>query len=112
MSRIPSVAVNCAASRTALMLSVVLLASCASLPPPTNKIPEHAFTGVAATSLRKQSAATPPTPDASGFRMLQAGEDAFGALNVLIDRAQHSLDLQYYLVRDEVSARKLLRQVH
>jgi putative cardiolipin synthase len=94
------------------MLSVVLLASCASLPPPTNKIPEHAFTGVAATSLGKQAAAAAPTPDASGFRMLQAGEDAFGALNVLIDRARHSLDLQYYLVRDEVSARKLLRQVH
>jgi phosphatidylserine/phosphatidylglycerophosphate/cardiolipin synthase-like enzyme len=111
MSRIPSAVVSAAVSRTAL-LSVVLLAGCATLPPPTHKVPEHAFTGVPAPSLRKQATAAPLKSDASGFRLLQAGEDAFGALSVLIEHAQHSLDLQYYLVRDEVSARKLLRQVH
>src|ERR1700752_4912368 len=99
-------------ARHAAQLSLVLLASCATLPPPSAKTPERAFGASQSTSLGKRGLAAAPTPDASGFRILQAGEDAFAALSVLIDRAQYSLDLQYYLVRDDVSARKLLRQVH
>jgi len=38
-----------------------------------------------------------PSPDESGFRLLQAGEDGVRRAQTLIDRAQYSLDLQYYL---------------
>jgi len=98
--------------RVAGLLSLVFLAACATLPPPSAKIPERAFTAPQATPSGKQVLATAPRPDDSGFRLLQAGEDAFGALKALIDRAQYSLDLQYYLVRDDASARRLLRRVY
>ena len=98
--------------RVPVLLSFVLLAACASLPPPAAKVPARAFTAQQATSVGKQVLAAAPSPDESGFRLLQAGEDAFGALKALIDRAQYSLDLQYYLVRDDASARKLLRRVY
>src|SRR5262245_1413144 len=99
-------------AQRSLVVLAVLFASCATLPPPAAKTPEHAFATPQATALGKQVLAAAPAPDASGFRMLQAGEDAFAALSMLIERAQHTLDLQYYIVRDEASARKLLRRVY
>jgi phosphatidylserine/phosphatidylglycerophosphate/cardiolipin synthase-like enzyme len=100
------------ARQVSLVLSVVLSAGCATLPPPSPKVPEHAFNAPQVTSLGKQVQSTAPAPTASGFRVLQSGEDAFGALNALIGLAQRSLDLQYYIVRDEISARKLLHGVY
>lgn len=92
-------------------LGLLASAGCASLPPPVDKPPVRAFSEPQATPLGRQVAAAAPGPSVSGFRMLLAGEDAFGALAVLVDRAQRSLDLQYYIVRDEESSRVLLRRV-
>src|SRR5262249_29772174 len=96
------------------LLPLALLASpgCASLPPPVARQAEHALADPQDTALGENVLAVAPTPDASGFRVLQAGEDAFVALGVLIDRAQQTLDLQYYLVRDEESSRTLLARVY
>lgn len=100
------------ACRLLALLIVASSAGCASLPAPVAKQPERAFAAPQTTAWGKQVLAAAPSPETSGFRMLQAGEDAFAALNALIERSQKSLDLQYYLVRDEVSARKLLRRVY
>jgi len=94
------------------VVALLLLAGCASLPPPPAKAPEQAFAAPQTTALGKKVLAVEPTSDVSGFRMLQAGADAFAALQALIDGAQHALDLQYYLVRDEPSTRFLLRRVY
>jgi len=98
--------------RVAATLSIVFIAGCASLPAPVARPAEHALAAPQATAWGKNVLSMAPAPDASGFRVLLAGEDAFGALNALIDGAQDSLDLQYYLVRDEISARNLLRRVY
>src|SRR5262252_420644 len=95
-----------------LVVTLVLFAGCASLPPPPAKTPEHAFAAPQTTALGKKVLAAEPAADVSGFRMLQAGADAFAALQALIDGAQHSLDLQYYLVRDDGSTRVLLRRIY
>jgi phosphatidylserine/phosphatidylglycerophosphate/cardiolipin synthase-like enzyme len=94
------------------VVALVPLAGCASLPPPPAKVPEHAFAAPQATALGKKVLASEPATDVSGLRVLQAGPDAFAALQALIDGAQRSLDLQYYLVRDEPSTRLLLRRVY
>ncbi len=98
-------------SRGVLLALWVFVAGCASLPAPTAKTVEHAFTAPETTVLGKAAVNAAPRPGVSGFRLLESGEDAFAALTALIDRAQRSLDLQYYLVRDDVSARKLLHSV-
>lgn len=98
--------------RGLVVLGLMLLASCATLPPPAAKVPEHALATPRVTYSGKQVLAAAPTPEASGFRLLEAGEDAFSALDVLIDGARQSLDLQYYIIRDDGSARKLLRRVY
>lgn len=92
-------------------LGVLSGSGCASLPPPAGNPPARAFAEPQSTPLGKQVLAAAPNPVASGFRLLLAGEDAFGALTTLIDRAERSLDLQYYIVRDEESSRLLLRRV-
>lgn len=106
----PTDVARCFALRVLVPLHVVLATACANLPAPVAKQPDAAFS-TQATTLGKQVLAAAPAPDASGFRLLLSGEDAFAALAVLVERAQHSLDLQYYLIRDEISARKLLRRV-
>ncbi len=87
------------------------LAGCASLPPPEPRTPEAAFASPQTTSLGRLAAAAAPAADVSGFRLLIAGEDAFGALGSLIDKAERSLDLQYYLIRSDASSRALMRRV-
>ena len=45
----------------------------------------------------------------SGFRLIADGEEAFGTLHTLVENAQKSLDLQYYIIGDDPYARALLR---
>jgi putative cardiolipin synthase len=95
-------------------LSLALVGgSCASLPPPPAKVPEYAAaTGQPAYNRSRPVLGNATAPEVSGFRLLEAGEDAYAALGALIDGARRSLDLQYYLIRDDASGRELLRRVH
>ncbi|HQY29073.1 MAG TPA: phospholipase D family protein [Burkholderiaceae bacterium] len=86
--------------------------ACASLPPPPDKPVTNAWAQPGATALGTMSAAAAPNARHSGFRLLESGEDAFAALVSLADRAQRTLDLQYYLMHDDASTRTLLRRVH
>jgi phosphatidylserine/phosphatidylglycerophosphate/cardiolipin synthase-like enzyme len=95
----------------AALLCAAALAGCASLPPPQPRAPEAAFASPETTPLGRLAAKTAPAPDVSGFRLLISGEDAFGALAALIDGAERSLDLQYYLIRSDGSSRELMRRV-
>ena len=47
----------------------------------------------------------------SGFRLLPASNEAFAARAELIRAAQHSLDLQYYIVHDGLSTRALVKEL-
>jgi cardiolipin synthase C len=98
-------------TRCAATTVVVVLASCATLPAPIARAPEVAFAAPDTTALGKMATTGAHAGDVSGFRLLESGDDAFAALVGLVERAQRSLDLEYYLVRDDLSSRRLLREV-
>lgn len=50
-------------------------------------------------------------PGQSGFRLLQDNHDAFNARIELIRSAQYSLDLQYYILHDGLTARILMNEL-
>jgi len=100
------------AGRCLAWAAMALCTACASLPPPPAKPVEQAWAQPEATELGSLAAAAAPNLRFSGFRLLASGEDALAALAALADHAQHTLDLQYYLMRDDASTRALLRHVH
>src|SRR5690606_12304351 len=99
------------AGRCLAWVAVTLCAACASLPPPPAKPVTHAWPQPEATELGALAAAAAPNLRFSGFQLLASGEDALAALAALADHAQRTLDLQYYLMRDDASTRALLRHV-
>ncbi|MBX3591605.1 MAG: phospholipase D family protein [Burkholderiaceae bacterium] len=100
------------AERCVAWAAVALCAACASLPPPPPKPVSQAWAQPEATALGALAAAAAPNLRFSGFQLLASGEDALAALAALADHAQRTLDLQYYLMRDDASTRALLRHVH
>ncbi|QQE09508.1 phospholipase D family protein [Cupriavidus sp. ISTL7] len=115
-----ALAVSCgkAGPRTASWLrwlATVTLAlsasACASLPQDVPRRPSTAFAGWADTPLGQVVASSTPDPALSGFHVVSSGEDAYGTLITLADRATRSLDLQYYIVAADESSREILRRV-
>ncbi len=99
--------------RLALVPALALvLASCASLPAPQPRAPESAYASPERTTLGRIVADSAPDATSSGVRLLISGEEALGSLATLARHAERSLDLQYYIVRNDASARTLLREVH
>jgi phosphatidylserine/phosphatidylglycerophosphate/cardiolipin synthase-like enzyme len=98
-------------ARLGAALAVLVLSACASLPPPVVHPPVRAFDQPQSTSLGRMAAAQSPNPRLSGFRLLVSGEDAFGGLATLADRAEKTLDLQYYIVENDASSRALMLRV-
>lgn len=94
-----------------LVLGVLLaLGACTSLRLDTVARSESwAWEQPAATALARTF--RPPLGASSGALPLVAGQDALGARAALADRAQHTLDLQYYIVRDDVTTRLLMARV-
>ena len=95
--------------------ALLLMAGCASLPRGSagNR---HPSTAMVQHDGKLQRAFTTPRhahADESGFKMLAAGVDGLTTRLEVIDSAEHSLDLQYYIFRADVSgtlvAQALLR---
>jgi putative cardiolipin synthase len=90
----------------ALLCGLAILAGCASYPPgrdyPRNPAeavqlpPDNTLTAPFADALRSHASE-------SGFRILPAGVDGLLLRLELIERAQRSLDLQYYIFRSDES---------
>jgi cardiolipin synthase C len=88
------------------------LAACATAPPDIPKTPSTALADTADTPLAQVVAATRPAGNdetLSGMQLVSRGEEAYGTLYTLINHAQRSLDLQYYIIKDDPEARSLLR---
>jgi putative cardiolipin synthase len=115
--------------RLKLLFSVGLLgaaAGCASLPPPdtlprtgeqpaataaaARVDPGRLSAGGAAFARRIEDLAT-AHPKQSGVHPLPGGREAFAVRSRLIESAEVTLDLQYYLWRDDLSGRMLLDAV-
>jgi putative cardiolipin synthase len=82
------------------------LASCASLPPNTNRTASHVLEDTQDTFLgRYVSHQSQGHPDQSGFYLLSDGLDAFVARAALASVAGSSIDTQYYMIHDDVVGR-------
>jgi phosphatidylserine/phosphatidylglycerophosphate/cardiolipin synthase-like enzyme len=93
------------------MAVVVLLTSgCASLPPHVESHSE-ALRNPEVTSLGRIIAAEEGGKNLSGIRLLTSGEEALGDLIALADHAERTLDIQYYIIQQDESARILLHHV-
>jgi cardiolipin synthase C len=87
------------------VLVALVLAGCATLPPPPERTPSRALTDTRGTALGRIADASlvGAPPGTSGFRLMPGGEFAFEARLALARRAERSLDVQYYqLQRDSV----------
>ena len=96
-------------SRTILVVSGILfLASCASLPTEFERPESFALQDTATTRLAIDiEPLVSRHPQQSGFHLLNDGKDAFTARVGLIEAAEKSLDLQYYIWHDDLTGRVL-----
>jgi putative cardiolipin synthase len=86
------------------VLGFLLLAGCVAVDPALNaaKAPSHALADPSGTELgRKVARAAAPHQGRSGFHLLAAGRRALGTRLALIERAQRTIDLQYYIFAED-----------
>ncbi|HET7525754.1 MAG TPA: phospholipase D-like domain-containing protein, partial [Burkholderiaceae bacterium] len=95
----------------------MLAAGCASLPATVKRTPSQAIAPALDSELGRIALASTPSPAASaaggaapsGFRLLSWPAQSLYARIELARRAQRSLDLQYYELRDDETGRLLMR---
>ena len=93
----------------ALMALALLLGGCASLPAHADRKASQALTDTADTPLgRALASEIAAHPGLSGFRVLSIGTEAFAARMALAGAATRSLDVQYYIWRDDGAGALLL----
>jgi putative cardiolipin synthase len=93
-----------------VLLVLSLLAGCASLPPGSGfpKTESFAIPHPEETLLGRQVARVSNGHDVnSGFRLLSVGVDGFLARAQMINAAERTLDLQYYIFREDETGRLL-----
>jgi putative cardiolipin synthase len=100
------------ALRPLLVLLLVLVNGCAAIPydyprPVSSALYRPEGTGMG----KKIQAQAVNHPGASGFYLLPTGIDAFAARAHLIDRAEKTLDLQYYIFHDDLTGKFLLDRI-
>lgn len=88
---------------TAVLLLVLLLGGCASLPDNSKRTASYAYTDTGDTLLARGLAEYRlQHTGKDGFWLLANGLDAFVARAVLAETAERSLDVQYYLYHDDL----------
>jgi putative cardiolipin synthase len=101
-----------AASTTAVAVATAaLVVGCAAVRHDAPRPVSHAIDNPQQTELARRFATQLPSePGMSGFRLLTSGQEAFVARAALAEVAQHTLDLQYYVVAEDATATVLLYQ--
>jgi phosphatidylserine/phosphatidylglycerophosphate/cardiolipin synthase-like enzyme len=94
-----------------LAVLALLISGCATLPRHVEKTPSVALKDPDTTSLGRIVAAEEGGKNLSGIRLLTSGEEALADLIALADHAQRTLDVQYYIIHQDDSARILLHHV-
>src|SRR5580704_15180792 len=94
-----------------LVVLLVAVSGCATLPRHVEKSPSTALQNPDTTSLGRIVAAEESGKNLSGIRLLTSGEEALGDLIALADHAERTLDIQYYIIHQDESARILLHHV-
>ncbi|MCU0579541.1 MAG: phospholipase D family protein, partial [Desulfobacterota bacterium] len=89
--------------RSILLLVFGVLSACATLPTDFERPPSFAFTDTRDTFLGREALKnTAGHPAQSGFIALGSGLDAFTARALAADRAERSIDAQYYLYHGDL----------
>ena len=94
-----------------LACAVLLLGGCVSLPRHVHKTPSEALRRPDTTALSGIVARVAGGGNLSGVRLLSSGDEALASLITLADRAERTLDIQYYIIHQDDSARLLLHHV-
>lgn len=100
-----------------LLLAVLGISGCASLPRQVARPRTVALDYPSVTHLGRLAEAGAiansgaGAGELSGIRLLASGEEALQSLIALADRAERTLDIQYYIIEQDESARLLLRHV-
>src|ERR1700676_4342996 len=89
----------------------LLMSGCANLPQHVQKSQSAALPNPATTTLGRMVAAEEDGKNLSGIRLLTSGEEALADLIALADHAERTLDIQYYIIHQDDSARILLQHV-
>jgi cardiolipin synthase C len=99
--------------KTWLTGAILILAGCAGLPQHVKKYPSEALQSPQNTELARVVAASEDgsSKNLSGVRLLASGDEALDSLIALADHAQKTLDVQYYIIHQDESARILLEHV-
>src|SRR6202051_314709 len=95
----------------AIAVLALLTASCVGLPRHVEKTRSTALPDPSTTSLGRLVAAEEEGKNLSGVRLLTSGEEALADLIALADHAERTLDIQYYIIHQDDSARILLHHV-
>ena len=94
----------------------MVVAGCSTLPEQVDRKPSTALADTGNAALSRIAAASVSVPaktaspiSRSAFRLIGSGEEALGTLFSLIEHAERSLDMQYYIIEDDEYSRALLR---
>src|ERR1700723_2953028 len=102
---------NSSGTWPALAFLALLLSGCVGLPRHVQKYHSEALPNPQTTSLGRLMAAEDAGRDLSGVRLLASGEEALADLIALADHAERTLDIQYYIIHQDDSARILLHHL-
>jgi phosphatidylserine/phosphatidylglycerophosphate/cardiolipin synthase-like enzyme len=95
----------------AMAIFALLLSGCVGLPRHVEKSRSEALAHPESTSLGRLVALEESNKNLSGIRLLSSGEEALADLIALADHAERTLDIQYYIIHQDDSARILLHHV-
>jgi len=98
-------------SFAATAVLALLLSGCVGLPRHVEKSRSEALPNPATTTLGHIVEAEDSNKNLSGIRLLTSGEEALADLIALADHAERTLDIQYYIINQDDSARILLHHV-
>jgi phosphatidylserine/phosphatidylglycerophosphate/cardiolipin synthase-like enzyme len=94
-----------------IAILALVLSGCVGLPRHVEKSRSVALAHPETTSLGRLVALEESNKNLSGIRLLASGEEALADLIALADHAERTLDIQYYIIHQDDSARILLHHL-
>ncbi len=95
-------------STLAVLLSLLIFSGCASLPQDVVRVPTHALATVSSSPLAQRvEPMVARHPGLSGFLAQAEGIQAFAARIYLVQEAQQTLDVQYYIWHNDLTGNAL-----
>jgi phosphatidylserine/phosphatidylglycerophosphate/cardiolipin synthase-like enzyme len=94
-----------------IAILALVLSGCVGLPRHVEKSRSEALAHPETTSLGRLVALEESNKNLSGIRLLASGEEALADLIALADHAERTLDIQYYIIHQDDSARILLHHL-